>query len=179
MTDLTRSLLDAAAALLAAHGSRGLRMVDVATRAGVSRQTAYNAFGNKETLVRAVALDKTAQFLAAVRDRLAGAEDPLDGLHAAMVFVFDEAFRDPLTRSVFTGANAEDMLPLVTTRGHEILTAAAEVFGVHLATHWPFVSEDRRALVAETAVRLALSHLLTPSGDAPAAVVAVTRALLA
>ncbi|MFI9815196.1 TetR/AcrR family transcriptional regulator [Saccharothrix variisporea] len=178
MTDLTRSLLDAAAALLAVHGSRGLRMVDVATRAAVSRQTVYNAFGNKESLVRAVALDKTAQFLAGVQERLAADPDPLNGLHTAVAFVFEEAARDPLAHSVFSGANAEDMLPLVTTRGHEILGAAAEVFASHATTHWPHLPTDRRTLIGETTVRLVLSHLLTPSGDPAAAVVAVTRALL-
>ncbi|NUT92198.1 MAG: TetR family transcriptional regulator [Saccharothrix sp.] len=179
VTDLTRSLLDAAADLLAVHGSRGLRVVDVATRAAVSRQTVYNEFGNKETLVRAVALDKTAQFLAGVRDRLEADPDPLDGLHAAASFVFAEAARDPLACSVFSGANAEDMLPLVTTRGHEILDAAAEVFAAHVTTHWPHLPAERRTLIGETTVRLVLSHLLTPSGDAAAAVVTVTRALLA
>ncbi|MEU7529911.1 TetR family transcriptional regulator [Saccharothrix sp. NPDC042600] len=178
MTDLTRTLLDAAADLLAAHGSRGLRMVDVATRAGVSRQTVYNEFGNKEALVRAVALDKTAHFLAGVHDQLAAAADPLEGLRAAVEFVLDQAARDPLAHSVFSGANAEDMLPFITTRGHEILSAAAEVFAAHVAAHWPDVPEDHRALVAQATVRLVVSHLLTPAGDAAAMVVAVARALL-
>ncbi|MFC6093241.1 TetR family transcriptional regulator [Saccharothrix lopnurensis] len=178
MTELTRSLLEAAADLVAEHGSRGLRMVDVATRAGVSRQTVYNEFGNKERLVQAVALHKTAEFLDGVRERLGSAADPVDGLRRAITFAFDLAGRDALARSVLTGANAEDMLPFLTTKGRPVLALATAVFAQHVSAGWPGLAADRAQLIAETAVRVALSHLLTPGGRSVEAVVLVTLALL-
>ncbi|WP_170185149.1 TetR family transcriptional regulator [Saccharothrix texasensis] len=179
MTELTRSLLDAAVELIAAHGSRGLRMAEVAAKAGVSRQTVYNEFGNKERLVQAVALHKTAEFLDGVRAQLLGAPDPLEGLRRSIAFAFDLAAEDPLARSVLTGANAEDMLPLLTTKGRPILTLATSVFAQHIRRHWPALPDARVQLVADTIVRVALSHLLTPSSRRVESVVQVTEALLA
>ncbi|WP_433267849.1 TetR family transcriptional regulator [Actinosynnema sp. CS-041913] len=179
MTELTRSLVDAAADLLAAHGFRGLRMADVATRAGVSRQTVYNEFGNKERIVHAVALHKTEEFVDGVRRRLADTPDPVDGIREAARFVFDLAAKDPLSSSVLSGTNAEDMLPLVTTRGHAVLSSATDVFLEHVRRHWPWLPAERAELVAETVVRVALSHLLTPRHDGVRAVVLVATALLA
>ncbi|WP_170211612.1 TetR/AcrR family transcriptional regulator [Saccharothrix australiensis] len=179
MTQLTRALLDAAADLLAARGFRGLRMADVATRAGVSRQTVYNEFGNKERIVDAVARYKTEQFLAGVRERLAGTPDPVDGIREAMRFVFSLAAEDPLTNSVLAGGTrAEDVLPLVTTKGGPVLAAATAVFLEHVRAHWPRVPAERAELIAETVVRTAISHLLTPTRHGVDAVMAVTTALL-
>lgn len=178
MTELTRALLVCAAELLAEHGSRGLRVVDVASRAGVSRQTVYNEFGNKEQLVQRVALFKVGEFLDGVRERLAREPHPVEALRAGVCFAFDLAQRDALARSVFSGANAEDMLPLLTTRGQPVLALATEVVAEHVRRHWPALPPERVLLVAETIARLGVSHLLTPGHDAVDAVVAVAEALL-
>ncbi|WP_367132872.1 TetR family transcriptional regulator [Saccharothrix sp. HUAS TT1] len=178
MTELTRGLLEAAVELVAAHGSRGLRMAEVAARAGVSRQTVYNEFGNKERLVQAVALYKTAEFVDGVRERLLGSPDPVEGLRRGIAFAFDLAARDPLAKSVLTGANAEDMLPLLTTRGKPVLALATSVFAQHVRGHWPELPDARVHLIADTIVRVAMSHLLTPGNRRVEAVVRVTEALL-
>ncbi len=179
VTELTRALLDAAVELIAGHGSRGLRMAEVAAKAGVSRQTVYNEFGNKERLIQAVALHKTAEFLDGVRERLSSTADPLEGLRRGITFAFDLAARDPLARSVLNGANAEDMLPLLTTRGRPVLTLATSVFARHIRGHWPALPDARVHLIADTIVRVALSHLLTPTSRRVESVVQVTEALLA
>ena len=179
VTELTRTLLDAAVELIATSGSRGLRMAEVAAKAGVSRQTVYNEFGNKERLIQAVALHKTAEFLDGVRERLASTPDPLEGLRRGITFAFDLAGTDPLAKSVLNGANAEDMLPLLTTKGRPVLTFATSVFAQHIRKHWRTLSDARVHLIAETIVRVALSHLMTPSTRRVDAVVQVTEALLA
>ncbi|MGM1064024.1 TetR family transcriptional regulator [Saccharothrix sp. Mg75] len=178
MTELTRALLLAAVDLVAERGSRGLRMADVASRAKVSRQSVYNEFGNKDRLVQAVALFKAGEFLDGVRERMQATPDPLEGLRLGIRFAFELAGEDPLARSVFSGANAEDMLPLLTTRGQPVLTLATSVFAQHVRAHWPALPAARAHLVAETVVRVALSHLLTPSSRRVEAVVAVAEALL-
>jgi AcrR family transcriptional regulator len=50
--DRRRSLLDAAIAQIAAAGTRGLRVDDVAARAGVSTALIYHHFGDRSTLLR-------------------------------------------------------------------------------------------------------------------------------
>jgi AcrR family transcriptional regulator len=179
VTELTRALLDAAAELVAAHGSRGLRMAEVAARAGVSRQSVYNEFRNKERLVQAVALHKTSEFLEGVRERLDSTPDPLEGLREGIRFAFDLAEKDDLAKSVLSGANAEDMLPFLTTKGRPVLTLATSLLARHIRRHWPDLPDPRVHLIAETIVRVALSHLLTPGSRRVEAVVHVTEALLA
>ncbi|MFI6049448.1 TetR/AcrR family transcriptional regulator [Streptomyces violascens] len=54
MPTARESLLDAALSALAELPWSGVRMVDVASAAGVSRQTLYNEFGSKDGLARAL-----------------------------------------------------------------------------------------------------------------------------
>lgn len=178
MSDITEVLLDTAADLLAAHGFHGLRMIEVAARAGVSRQTVYNEFGNKEGLVQAVAARKTEEYLSGVAVRLRQDPDPWRAMRSAFRFTFERTERDRLVSAVLTGQDAEDLLPFITIRGHAVLFHATEVVERHLSEHFP---GRRVRFTAETTVRLALSHLLMPSSDldsAMDAVVGVAKATL-
>ncbi|HEX6344038.1 TetR family transcriptional regulator [Umezawaea sp.] len=178
---LRESLLAVAAEDLAANGFAGLRMADVASRVGVSRQTLYNEFRNKVGLVQAVALQRTAEYLAGIEQRLAEAPDPFDGMRDALAFLLARASEDRLVSSVVTGADAEDLLPFLTTRGLPVLVPASAVVAAHLRRRWPDLPGERADQAAETIVRLALSHLLLPSGPPDRAVdamITVARAVL-
>lgn len=54
MTDTTQTILAAAATMFARYGYTKTTMADIATEAGVARQTVYNAFPSKEEILRAV-----------------------------------------------------------------------------------------------------------------------------
>ncbi|WP_301307233.1 TetR family transcriptional regulator [Actinosynnema pretiosum] len=155
-------IIDAAVALVAEHGARGLRVADVASRAGVSRQTVYNEHGNKQRLVEAVALVKTAEFVDAARACLARSPGAVEGVAEAVRQVHALTRLDPLARSVLTGTDADDMLPMLTTRGGWVLDLVAPAIGEHLARHRPDLPPARIAFAADVLTRLALSHLLTP-----------------
>jgi AcrR family transcriptional regulator len=177
---LRDGVLSAAAELLADRGYQGLRMADVANLAGVSRQTVYNEFGNKEGLVQAVALQRTAEYLAEVDTRLAAEPDPFEGTRAAIAYVLARTAQDRLVSAVLTGADAEDLLPFLTTKGRPVLTPATEAVARHIRRHWPDAATERVTLIAETTVRLALSYLVMPSPDhrdAVDAIVTIIRAL--
>ncbi|MCK2237963.1 MULTISPECIES: TetR family transcriptional regulator [unclassified Crossiella] len=178
---LRETLLDAAANLLAEGGYQGLRMAEVATAAGVSRQTVYNEFGNKDALVQAVALRLTAQFLAGTAERLDREENLLDGIRAATGYILSHATANRLIGAMLTGADAQDMLPFLTTRGAPVLTSAAELVCQHTRARLPRLPAALAELYAETAVRLTVSHLLLPSGEpghAAEAVATVAGAML-
>ncbi|WNV82031.1 TetR family transcriptional regulator [Umezawaea sp. Da 62-37] len=180
-TPLRDGLLVVAADLLAARGFAGLRMADVASRTGVSRQTVYNEFGNKAGLVQAVAVHRTAEYLVGVEQRLGGADRPFDGMRDALAFMLEQASKDRLITSVVTGADAEDLLPFLTTRGLPVLLPAVAIVAEHLRRRWPDLPAERLRLAAETIVRLVLSHLLMPSAppeQAVEAMLAVARAVL-
>ena len=70
--DKARAILDAAAKLFLTQGFERTAMDDVARAAGVSKQTVYSHFQNKEGLFRAVIADRVAAYFPGDPIRLAG-----------------------------------------------------------------------------------------------------------
>jgi AcrR family transcriptional regulator len=174
---LREALLDAATDLLPTHGYAGLRMADVASVAGVSRQTVYNEFGNKTALVQAVALRTTAEFLEGIRARFESAPDLLTGIHRSVVYTIEHGRENRLVASALGTQAGEDLLPLITTRGEPVLSAAMELAAACYRDFLPSLEEPAAELLAETATRLALSHLVLPTHSATEAADMVCAAL--
>jgi AcrR family transcriptional regulator len=170
---LRETLLEAAAELLPERGYAALRMADVAARAGVSRQTVYNEFGNKAALAEAVVLRTTAEFLDGIRQRFLGARCLLDGIRQAVVFTIEHGRENPLVAAALGTGAGEDLLPLLTTKGAPILKAAAELGAAHYREMRPALDAGAADLLAETVVRLCLSHLVLPTHTAVQAADAV------
>jgi AcrR family transcriptional regulator len=84
--DLRATLVEAALAHVAEHGSRKTSLSDVAERAGVSRTTAYRVFGSKQGLIAAVTADEAARFLAGLETAVAA--DPT--WEAALAYTLEE-----------------------------------------------------------------------------------------
>lgn len=79
-----RSILDAAAELLAEGGEEGVSIREVCARAGVTAPTVYHHFGDKDGLVLRVIEDSFKAFVQAV----AGLERPRDPIEA-LVWAWD------------------------------------------------------------------------------------------
>lgn len=174
---LREALLDAAADLLPEGGYGGLRMADVAARAGVSRQTVYNEFGNKAALTQAVALRTASEFLDGIRQRFETADGLLAGIHHAVVYTIEHARENRLVAAALGTEAGEDLLPLLTSRGEPILTAAAELAAEQYREFEPELTAGAAALLAETVVRLSLSHLVLSTHSAAEAADAVTAVM--
>jgi AcrR family transcriptional regulator len=174
---LREALLDAAADLLPDRGHAGLRMADVAAKAGVSRQTVYNEFGNKAALTQAVALRTASEFLDGIRQRFETADGLLAGIHHAVVYTIEHARENRLVAAALGTEAGEDLLPLLTSRGEPILTAAADLAAEQYREFEPGLSAGAAALLAETAVRLSLSHLVLSTHSATEAADAVTAVM--
>ncbi|SFP46981.1 DNA-binding transcriptional regulator, AcrR family [Amycolatopsis arida] len=170
---LREELLDAATELLADHGYAGLRMADVAARVGVSRQTVYNEFGGKAALVQAVSLRTAAEFLDGVHQRLDDASDLVEGIRAAVRYTVEHARENRLVAAVLGTEAGADLLPLLTTRGEPILRAASEQAATRYRARLPVLDRKTADLLAETVVRLTLSHLLLRTHTAAEAADAV------
>ena len=171
---LRTQLLDAAADLLADRGFRGLRMADVAAATGVSRQTVHNEFGTKEALVNAVAAHTVAEFLQGVAQRFEDAPDVHGGIAAAVHHTLTHAAENRLVNAILTGADAEDLLPLLTTRGRPVLAPAVDLLTRLWGPRMPWLPDSEIRLLAETGMRLTVSHLLTPTGTVDEAVATIT-----
>lgn len=161
---LRESLLDAAADLLVERGYRAVRMRDVASAAGVSRQTVYNEFGDKWGLAQAVVIRDNERYLDGIDAVLSEHADVYSAVVAAVTFTMETSADDQLKKAVLTGAGGDEMLPLLTTQAEPVLFAASARIAEHALRQWPDL--DRAALteIADAAVRLTMSHIMLPSG---------------
>ncbi|MDC0768028.1 TetR/AcrR family transcriptional regulator [Streptomyces sp. HD] len=101
------SLLDSAYTALARRPWSAVRMVDVASAAGVSRQTLYNEFGSKEGLARALVRREADGYLAGVDRALATHSDARDRLTATAEWIAGLARDNALVRAMLTGCWSE------------------------------------------------------------------------
>jgi AcrR family transcriptional regulator len=161
------ALLDAAYDVVVAGNWQNARMVDVAAAAGVSRQTLYNEFGNKDACAQALAIREAQRFIDGTNRFLDELHPnaPVEAIRAATEWTIREASDNPLLKAVLTD-NTSELLPFLTTRGEAIIGAARANVENYLESHWPDVPAADRALAAETVARLTISYLVLPS-DGP------------
>jgi AcrR family transcriptional regulator len=161
------ALLDAAYHVVVAGNWQVARMLDVASAAGVSRQTLYNEFGSKDALAQALAIREASRFIEGTNRFLdeMHPDAPVDAIRAATEWTLREASNNPLLKAVLTD-DASDLLPFLTTRGDAIIGAARRNIEQHMRSNWPHIDPDDVALTAEAVARLTVSFLVLPS-DGP------------
>jgi AcrR family transcriptional regulator len=165
---LRETVLDAVGELAAFQPWADVTMTDVAERAGVSRQTLYNAFGSRQELMQAYALREAERFLADTRDAIrAHAPDPRAALDAALRVFLSAAATHPVIRAMIASDDGDELLPLLTTRGAPLVGVVRDRLADELVAQWPTVARADAELVSDCLVRLAISHAVLPSA-APA-----------
>ncbi|MFE9883888.1 TetR/AcrR family transcriptional regulator [Streptomyces scopuliridis] len=107
MPTAREALLRSALAALADLPWSAIRMVDVASGAGVSRQTLYNEFGSKDGLARALTRREADRYLHGVERLLGERADAADRLVAVAEWTVGEARARPLLRALLTGCWGE------------------------------------------------------------------------
>jgi len=169
MPTARQALLDAAHRALDDGPWRTVRMVDVAARAGVSRQTLHNEFGTKGGLAGTLLRRAADGYLAGV-DRALTAPAP-DRPAAVALWTMRAARQDVLVRALLTG-HWPDALPRPDrgpgARGRTGGTqppAPAELLAL-VRDRMVAVSPEATAGRCEIALRLALSCVTVPvTGD--------------
>jgi AcrR family transcriptional regulator len=168
---LRQALIRAARDLTVQHGWESVRMVDVATAVGVSRQTVYNEFDGRAGLAEALAVSEVRHFAQRVRTKLFenGADVRAAG-YAAIVLTLDEAARNPLVKAILTSSRggADELLPYLTTRSQIVLTEAGGVLHEWAATYLTDTPADVVDQAVDAVIRLTVSHIMLPS-DSPEA----------
>jgi AcrR family transcriptional regulator len=161
---LRQTLFDAARDQLAERPWSEVTMADIAAAAGVSRQTLYKEFGNRNEFGFAFVINVGESFLDEVeRAVLAHVDDPRLAVGAALELFLRTAGEDPLIRMLLSDDGSGGMLPFVTTRGLPVVSwATARLAGV-IEQGWPQAPKVDVDLLAEALVRLAISYITTPS----------------
>lgn len=175
---LRQSLLEAARQLLRERQWPEITMSDLASAAGVSRQTLYNEFGTRQGFVEAYVLYDADRILAVVEEAIAGSGgEPEMTIRVAFSRFLETMREDPLAVSVLAGTDNDGILPLVTTRGAPVLAFASYRLGAAIQGMWPQAHPDDVRLLSEELVRLALSHAMLPQGEVAPAAERVARLL--
>lgn len=164
--------LDAARDVVVTQGWAAVRMGAIATAVGISRQSLHGEFGTKDELGNALVLRETAAFLDGVRARLGGHPGDLaGGVADAVEFMLSATLDDPLLQTILTrvpvNGGDQSLLSLLTTRGEPLIEHAKGIVANWVGQQWPAADREDSALMVESVVRLAHSHLLTQT-KAPA-----------
>ncbi|CAN5567780.1 TetR family transcriptional regulator [soil metagenome] len=165
---LVERVLDAVGELLAEKSWGNVSMAAIAGRAGVSRQTLYNSFGNRQELAQAYVMREGERFVTAVGEAVRGHRDPSEALRAALELFLVAAAPHPLVRAI-TAGEGEELLPLVTTRGAPLVEFVTQRLALVIDENWPGIPSPEVQLLSDCLVRLALSHAALPAGPAPRA----------
>ena len=155
-----------------------ITMAEIATAAGVSRQTLYKEFGSRDEFAQALVIHEGERFLdavdTAVREHL---DDPRAAVSAALETFLRTAGEDPLVRILLSDDGSGGLLPFVTTQGMPVVQWATSRLTATIEDGWPQAPPRKARLLAETLVRLAISHVTAP-GDSPETTAAQTGELL-
>jgi len=163
---LRDTLFDAAGELLRHRGWSDLTMADVATAAGVSRQTLYKEFGSRPAFAQAYILREADRFLGAVEEAVrVNSDDPKAAVTAAFEVFLAAAAEQPLVKAIVAGDGGDGLLNLVTNQAGPVLSQATARLTACLKTTWPDIAETDLRFVAENLVRLAVSHAASPSAQ--------------
>jgi AcrR family transcriptional regulator len=175
---LRETLFAAARSELEQRTWSDVTMADVASAAGVSRQTLYKEFGSRDEFAQAFVIHEGEGFLdgveAAVREHL---DDARAAMGAALEAFLSTAGEDPLIRMLLRDDGTGGMLPFVTTQGMPIVQWATARLTTVIEDGWPQTAGHRAKLLAESLVRLAISHVTAP-GESPHDIAAATVELL-
>lgn len=152
--------------LLVSQDWSAVTMSDVAKAAGLSRQTLYSTFGNRQGLAQAYALQLSETFAGEIRDSITRHPGEIDkALREGINGFLRTSSRDPLIRALVTGEIKPDLLRLVTTEAGPLIERATEVLTPALAHSWMQIEERQARLAASIIARIGISFISLPPDD--------------
>lgn len=154
----------------------------VATDAGVSRQTLYNAFGSRNGLAQAYTFHLADALCAVIGDAVQRHPgDPRGGVEEGLRVYLEVAGADPLFARVRSGEAHADLARLVTTdAGPLVLRVAAHLETVGAAA-WPDLDPLASRRLARVLARVAVGYVSIPpeEDESPAEIAAAVAAVVA
>ncbi|HEU5252169.1 MAG TPA: TetR family transcriptional regulator [Solirubrobacterales bacterium] len=175
---LRQTVFDAAREQLARQTWSEITMADIAAGAGVSRQTLYNEFGNRNEFGFAFVIHEAERFMDDVETAvLQHRDDPRAAILAALEHFLRTAGEDPLISILLSDDGTGGMLPFVTTQGLPVVQWAASRLTSVIEEGWPEAPEEDVQMLAESLVRLSISYVTTPGDSAEDAAKGVAELL--
>lgn len=164
---LRQTVFDAAREQLGRQPWSEITMADIASGAGVSRQTLYNEFGNRNEFGFAFVIHEAERFMDDVEKAvLEHTDEPRAAVLAALEHFLQAAGQDPLIRILLSDDGTGGMLPFVTTQGLPVVQWATARLTTVVEEGWPEAPEADVRTLSESLVRLAISYVTTPGESA-------------
>jgi len=175
---LRQTLFGAARDQLEQRAWSEITMSDIAAAAGVSRQTLYKEFGNRNEFGLAFVIHVGEHFLDEVEEAVhQHLDDPRAAVGAALELFLSTAGEDPLIRILLSDDGTGGMLPFVTTQGMPVVQWATARLGSTIEVGWPQAPKADVLLLSEALVRLAISYITAPSNSPETTAAAVADLL--
>jgi AcrR family transcriptional regulator len=168
-------VINAVDELVRSRGWSATTMSDVAATAGVSRQTLYNEFGSRSALVEAYVGREIDLLVVRVTEVVrANRDDAHRALREAFRLFLQLASDEPVVQIIVSNAEAGELHRMLPALGQSV--ARHRIAGL-IPEFWPQVGDADAELLADTLVRLAVSHALLPIGDTDEVAAGVGRML--
>ncbi len=158
----------AAVELTAEVGWSRVTMAALADHVGVSRQTVYNEMGTKAGLAEAMILHELERFLAVVDAAFdAHPDDLVAAIEAASLDVLTVARGNQLLHAVVSATHGADtdLLPLLTTHSHSLLSVAKAVILERIPPYDVRLDAEHLEAAIDMVVRVVLSHVMQPTAS--------------
>jgi AcrR family transcriptional regulator len=150
-------------------------MAQIAGAAGVSRQTLYHEFGSRQALLEAYLTGEINNIVQQVEQAVQRhADRPRDALNEAFGLFLRLASAEPAIQLAVSDKDAPELTHKLTVLGSIIGT---ERIGTLITRTWPGTGPAEAGLLAESIVRLAISHALMPAADSAVVPDRITRLL--
>ena len=175
---LRKTFFEAAREQLGRQPWSEITMADIAAGAGVSRQTLYNEFGNRNEFGFAFVIHEAERFMDDVEEAvLQHTDEPRAAVAAALELFLRTAGEDPLIGILLSDDGTGGMLPFVTTQGLPVVQWATTRLTAVIEDGWPEASAADVKRLSESLVRLAISYVTTPGESAEQTAIAVADLL--
>jgi len=173
-TDTRAVILDAAVAEMVRVGLRKLSLVEVARVAGVSRQTVYRYFRDRDELITAVVSRDVDATLAETRAAVDGISDLREALRTGIAVVLRRARQHPILDALLQ-SEPEVVVPFLSSPGSPVLRVARPVLEELVARRLPTMAVGRMRIFGDMVARILVSYTVMPP-DQPVEQVAATLA---
>jgi len=165
---LRERVVRAAVEMTSEVGWSRVTMAGLADQVGVSRQTVYNEMGTKAGLAEAMILHELERFLGVVTAAFdAHPDDLVAAIETASRDVLTVARGNQLLHAVVSATHGADtdLLPLLTTHSHSLLTVAKAVILERIPPYDVPLAGERLEAAIDMIVRVVLSHVMQPTAS--------------
>ncbi len=158
------AILDATLTVLGRVGIAKLALEDVATEAGVSRQTVYRHFGSRDGLLSAVIVREEELLLGLVDEATEGVDDLEEAVSRGLAAALHGAHDHPLLQRLLT-SEPEALLPFLTLGSGPVLSIVGPAIADVVERRAPTLAAATREFLGDAVGRVVVSYAISPRDD--------------